>query len=338
MRLCSYDKNGILGVGVLTSDGKVAEITRCYTEKLKADGTPKAQEIADLLVPGDMIELIKSGDAGLDAIKQVLEFVSGAGKEACKDYLYAPEDIHFNAPVPRPDKLCAVVQNTIPVVTNPETKTPDILTPLYGFTPNTAITGPYDPIEIPVDSGVVGSESELAFIFGKEARYVEPEDAMDYVYGYTIHNDVTGLDIQSQLEWIHPAGDSWRLYAAQCKTMDTWSPMGPWLYTKDEVDPDNLHITAWVDDVLIQDGNTSEMYHKIPDIISYLTYGHTFVPGDIISWGNIYSRVNGMTGYKADLLGRGGHLITRIDGLGEIKNHIKPVEKVYHHPAKNIKK
>lgn len=339
MKLCTYDIAGVKGIGVQVADGKVADITKCYTEKLKADGHLKAEELAQIVTPPDMIGLIESGDAGLKAVAEVIAFVNGEGADACKAFVYDADKIHFQAPVPHPDKLCAVVQNTIPVVKNPETQTPDILTPLYGFTPSTAITGPYDPVEIPVDSGVVGSESELAVIFSKTAQYVEPEDAMDYIYGFTIHNDVTGLDIQSKYEWIQPAGDIRRVYAGQCKTMDTWSPMGPWLFTKDEVaDFNNLHVSAYVNDVLIQDGNTSEMYHKMPDVISYLTYGHTFHAGDIISWGNIYSRVNGMTGYMADLLGRGGTLITKIEGLGEIRNPIKPIDKVYKHLEKNILK
>jgi len=339
LRLCSYDLNGIRGVGVLIGNGKIADITKCYAAKLKAESIPNADRLAHLIAPPDMIKLIENGDVGLSAIKQAVAFADGSGRELCKKSIFEPAQIHFNAPIPKPNALCAVVQNTIPAIMDPETRTPDILTPLYGYTPNTAITGPYDAIEIPADSGIVGSESELAIIISKKAKYVEPEDAMDYVYGYTIHNDVSGLEIQDKFEWIHNAGDIRRVYAGQCKTMDTWSPMGPWLYTKDEVpDPNRLHISAWVDDVLIQDGNTSEMYHKIPDIISFLSYGHTFYAGDIISWGNIYSRVDGMTGYKADLLGRGGTLITKIEGLGEIRNPIKRIDKVYRHPAKNFRK
>jgi 2-keto-4-pentenoate hydratase/2-oxohepta-3-ene-1,7-dioic acid hydratase in catechol pathway len=87
-----------------------------------------------------------------------------------------------------------------------------------------------------------------------------------------------------------------------------------------------VNIKAWVDDVLVQDGNTRDMYHKWPDIISYCSYGHTIFPGDILSWGTITSKIEDMNAKKVDLLGRGGNLITEIEGIGKMINPIKKID------------
>ena len=190
------------------------------------------------------------------------------------------------------------------------------------------MTGPYDPIEIP-DIGIVGSEAEVAFIIGKKAKFVDEQDAQSYVYGYTVHNDITAHELRDTKEWIvskRPEGDKRLTYAGRYKCFDTFAPMGPWLTTADEVpDINNVDIHAYVNDRLVQTGNTSDMYFKIPHLVSYLSGAHTLLPGDIVSWGTVQRPIEGVNFQKIDLRGWGGVLKTEASGLGTIENPIKPI-------------
>jgi 2-keto-4-pentenoate hydratase/2-oxohepta-3-ene-1,7-dioic acid hydratase in catechol pathway len=329
MKLCSFKSGKESRVGVLMPNGKVADVNFGYAAVLKAKGKAKAQQFADVVTPSDMIGLIESGKEGLSAIKEAMEFIeknpSLTGPEG-EQILFNQEDIKFKAPVPNPSKIFAIAINNkqkFEIADKPEAPHP-----LYFIKVPTCVTGPYDPIEIP-NIGVVGSEAEMAFIIGKEAKFVPEEEAQSYVYGYTVHNDITAHELRDTKEWIvskRPEGDKRLTYAGRYKCFDTFSPMGPWLVTADEVsDPNNMNINAWVNGKLVQTGNTSDMFFKIPHLVSYLSDAHTLKPGDIISWGTVQRPIEGVNFQKIDLRGWGGAIETEVEGIGRIKNPIKAI-------------
>ena len=140
----------------------------------------------------------------------------------------------------------------------------------------TSITGPNDTVEIPRGSEQSDWEVELGFVIGKRAKYVDEADAMDYVAGFCIVNDVSERHFQ-----MHRSGQ-W----LKGKSHDTFGPIGPWLVTKDEVaDPHDLKMTCSVNGEIQQDGSTNTMHFKVPQIIAHLTQFMTLMPGDVIATG-----------------------------------------------------
>ena len=146
-------------------------------------------------------------------------------------------------------------------------------------------------------------EAELAVVIGKKASYVKAADAMDYVFGYTnfIDGSARGL----------PAPGFFAM-----KSRDTFAPIGPYLVTKDEIpDPQKLQIRLWNNGTLMQNFNTSDMAHKIPRCIEWLSSVHTLEPGDIIATGTNHRGLNSFQdGDKIEL---------EIDGLGRLAFNVK---------------
>lgn len=139
-----------------------------------------------------------------------------------------------------------------------------------------AICGPNDDIEIPRGASTTDWEVELGVVIGKQAKYVDETEAMDYVAGYCLVNDVSERDFQ-----INRAGQ-W----IKGKSADTFGPIGPWLVTRDEVpDPQNLTMHLNVNDICMQTGSTATMVYDVAYIVAYLSKFMSLQPGDIIATG-----------------------------------------------------
>ncbi|MGM0851922.1 MAG: fumarylacetoacetate hydrolase family protein [Bacillota bacterium] len=154
-------------------------------------------------------------------------------------------------------------------------------------------------------------EGELAVVIGKTGRGISPKDALEYVYGYTILNDITARDLQKKHGQFFIG-----------KSLDTTCPIGPYLVTKDEVvDPQNLSITTRVNDETRQSSNTSDMIFNIPTIISTLSKGMTLEPGDIIATG---TPAGVGKGFKPPLfLKKGDRVEIEIESLGILTNQLQ---------------
>ena len=148
--------------------------------------------------------------------------------------------------------------------------------PILFFKANSAIVGPYDDVVMPRGSTHTDWEVELGVVIGKEAKYVSKEDALDYVAGYCIVNDVSERHFQNNLTGQWTKG----------KSCDTFGPTGQWLVTRDEVgDPQNLNMTCDVNGKRMQTGTTSTMIFTVAEIIEHLSQLFTLHPGDVITTG-----------------------------------------------------
>jgi len=148
--------------------------------------------------------------------------------------------------------------------------------PVIFMKATTSIVGPNDTVEIPRNSQKTDWEVELGVVIGKKAKYIEEKDAYAHIAGYTIINDISEREFQLEREgqWV------------KGKSHDTFSPIGPYLVTQDEVgNEDNLAMKLSVDGKVFQDGNTRTMVYKVPYLVSYLSRFMTLMPGDIISTG-----------------------------------------------------
>lgn len=148
--------------------------------------------------------------------------------------------------------------------------------PVVFFKATSAIIGPNDTVEIPRNSVKTDWEVELGVVIGEPAKYVSDQDALDYVAGYCVVNDLSERDFQ-----LHRSGQ-W----VKGKSADTFGPIGPWLVTRDEVpDPQNLDMYLEVNGRRYQDGSTRTMHFGVAQVLSYLSQFMSLQPGDIISTG-----------------------------------------------------
>lgn len=148
--------------------------------------------------------------------------------------------------------------------------------PILFMKANSAIVGPNDDVVLPRGSVAGDWEVELGVVIGKTAKYVSEEDALDYVAGYCVVNDVSERDFQIKLTGQWTKG----------KSCDTFGPIGPWLVSRDEVaDPQNLSLSCDVNGQRMQSGTTGKMIFSVAEIIAHLSQLMTLHPGDVIATG-----------------------------------------------------
>ena len=183
--------------------------------------------------------------------------------------------------------------------------------PILFFKATTAICGANDQVLIPRNSSKTDWEVELGVVIGSEARYVSQSDALDYVAGYCVINDVSERAFQLE------QGGQW----VKGKSADTFGPIGPWLVTRDEVpDPQNLHLWLEVDGQRYQDGSTATMIFGVAELVSYISQYMTLAPGDVISTG---TPPGVGLGQKPPRYLRPGEVMRLgIDGLGEQRQEV----------------
>ena len=216
----------------------------------------------------------------------------------------------LGSPVARPSKIVCIGLNYAKHAM--ETNIPVPKEPILFLKSTTALTGPHDDIIIPKNSVKTDWEVELAFVIEKKASYVPEENAMEYVAGYCLHNDVSEREFQLE------RGGTWD----KGKGCDTFAPIGPWLVTKDEIaDVNNLRLWLKVNDTLMQDGNTDDLIFSIPQLVSYISQFMTLLPGDIVSTGT----PNGVgLGFNPPIYLKPGDVLELgIDGLGTSRQTCK---------------
>ena len=179
----------------------------------------------------------------------------------------------------------------------------------------TALLAPGGVIELPrfLPSDSVDFECELGIIIGKRCKNVRAEEALDYVFGYTVANDVSARDWQKIY-----SGGQW----CKGKTFDTFCPIGPSMVTKDEIpDPDNLDISTTLNGVLMQSSNTSDMIFSVAELVAFLSGSTTLVPGTLILSGTPTGV--GVARNPPRFLCAGDSVVIEIEKIGRLENTVK---------------
>jgi 2,4-didehydro-3-deoxy-L-rhamnonate hydrolase len=217
-----------------------------------------------------------------------------------------PPGVRLGAPIARPSKIICIGLNYIDHATETGAALPT--EPVIFMKASTALCGPFDEVIIPKDSVKTDWEVELAIVIGRKASYVEQTDAMEYIAGYCLHNDVSEREFQLERNGTWDKG----------KGCDTFAPVGPWLVTKDEIaDPHNLKLWLSVNGKMMQNGTTANLVFNIPFLVSYVSRFMTLLPGDVISTG---TPAGVGLGFKPAIYLKPGDLMELgIDGLGESK-------------------
>jgi 2-keto-4-pentenoate hydratase/2-oxohepta-3-ene-1,7-dioic acid hydratase in catechol pathway len=192
-----------------------------------------------------------------------------------------PEDVRLLAPIPVPPRnvMCLGLNYIEHAEESYTAQGKDVTlpeVPIVFTKATTSVIGPYDPIPWdPAVSDKLDWEAELGVVIGRSGKNISEAEAMDYVFGYTVINDVSARDLQRQGKQFFKG-----------KSLDGSCPMGPWIVTADELsNPHALRITSRVNGRIKQDSDTGKMIFNVPAIIAYLSRGMTLLPGDIISTG-----------------------------------------------------
>jgi len=280
MKLIRFGEPGNEKPGLFISDNKyidVSDICNDFNEEFFADG--------------GLIRL----QTWFDAHRNSLSYIS--------------QPVRLGAPVCKPSKIVCIGLNFGKHAKEAKMERPS--EPIIFFKATSAICGPNDNLIIPRNSNKTDWEVELAMVISKEAKYVNEQDAMDFVGGYLLHNDYS--DREFQLE----RGGQW----VKGKSADTFAPLGPYLVTPDEInDVNNLNMWLKVNGDIRQQGNTSDFIFDIPYLVSYVSEFMTLLPGDIISTGTPYGVALGMK--NPQYLKPGDVVELGIDGLGISRQNV----------------
>lgn len=183
-------------------------------------------------------------------------------------------DVRLGPPIARPSKIICVGLNYAKHARESGMAIPG--QPVLFYKSTSSIVGPNDPVMLPKDSEKTDWEVELAVVIGRRASYVSEDEAMDYVVGYMLHNDVSERAYQLEMEgqWLKGKG------------CDTFAPLGPYLVTKSEIaDPHRLNLWLNLNGEQLQNSSTSDFIFNIPQVVSYISRFMSLLPGDVISTG-----------------------------------------------------
>lgn len=264
MKLVSYKSAGGVRIGAVAGGSVV------HLNALLAEGER---------IPDDMTDFLKAGEPAMQAARRAVErFARGEGADAAVPL----EDADLQAPVPRPGKILMGGRNYLrhldelrkegasrgeTIVTPPM---PHIFAKYHD-----AVTGPGKPVIYPKIVRQLDIEGELTAVIGKRAHYVSEDEALDYVAGYTIINDVSARCLQAQG------------LLTISKGYETFCPMGPWIVTSDEIpDPQQLLVKTYINDRELCVAHTSEMLFSVRQFIASLSRVFPLDPGDVLATGS----------------------------------------------------
>ncbi|XP_060786665.1 fumarylacetoacetate hydrolase domain-containing protein 2A isoform X2 [Neoarius graeffei] len=258
-------------------------------------------KVFDQSVPSTMREFLELGEKGMECAQRAVS--SG-------ECVLPHSDIQLLSPVTGPDKVVCVGMNYRDHCLEQNAPIPS--EPIIFSKFPSAITGPYDDIQLPNESQEVDWEVELAFVIGKKGKHIKEEDALSYVAGFTVANDVSARDWQMKKN-----GKQWLLG----KTFDTFCPLGPALVTTGALkDVHNLGIRCLVNGDVVQDSNTNQLIFKTEKLVAWVSQFVTLCPGDVFLTGTPPGV--GVFRKPPIFLKKGDVVECQIEEIGSIRNKV----------------
>lgn len=292
---------------------QIIDLNGAYLSLLRKEGKIRAEQIAEAFIPADSVGFYQGGEESIELAKKAVDYMlTEASEEEKQAWVFQRSDVKIEAPVINPGKIICVGHNYRDHIQEMGREIPKYPVLFAKFA--NAIIGPEDDIPLFPNVEKLDYEAEFAFVVGKRARNVKEEDALDYVAGYTIVNDVSARDLQFRtLEWL------------QGKANDGSAPMGPWLVTKDEIpDPDALEMSLRVNGEERQRANTKNLVFNVNRMLSYVSEIMTLEPGDVILTGT-----PGGVGHARDpqtYLQDGDVVDIEISGIGKLENTVRKTD------------
>ncbi len=272
-------------------------------------------EISNFPLPNDMLDLI---DMGFEIIAEITELISETEENFFKEISYELDEVTFLAPIEKPRKNIIGIGLNYTEHVAESARTLDTTgklpaKPIIFSKPPTTVTA--TNTEIIKNTKLTSQldwECELAVVISKKGKYVAKEEALDYVFGYTVINDISARDCRREGQWIVSKGQ------------DTFAPMGPVLVTRDEIEnPHNLNLSLKVNGVEKQNSNTKFLLFNINDLIEDLSTVFTLEPGDIIATGTPAGVGAGRN--PQEWMYDGDVVEATVEGIGTIVNTIKEI-------------
>lgn len=267
--------------------------------------------------PTTMLDLI---DAGMSMVTKIDDAINTAPADVLASCSVSLETATLLAPIPRPRKNIIGIGLNYTEHVAESARTLDTSSelpqkPIIFSKPPTTVTATNTNVLLnPKLTQQLDWEVELAVIIGKKGKYVSNAEAMDYVFGYTIINDISARDCRRAGQWIVSKGQ------------DTFAPMGPILITKDELpNPHNVNLSLKVNGIEKQNSNTRLMLFNINDLIEDLSTVFTLEPGDIIATGTPSGVGAGRT--PQEWLHHGDIIEATVEGIGTLVNTVKDIER-----------
>ena len=272
-------------------------------------------EVSNFPLPNTMLSLI---DMGFDVIAEINDLIAETSEKQFEEIAYEVNDVTFLAPIPKPRKNIIGIGLNYTEHVAESARTLDTTgklpqKPIVFSKPPTTVTATNtDIIKNTKLTQQLDWEVELAVIIGKKGKYVSKEDAFDYVFGYTVINDISARDCRREGQWIVSKGQ------------DTFAPMGPILVTKDEIEnPHNLNLSLKLNGIEKQNSNTKFLLFNINDLIEDLSIVFTLEPGDIIATGTPAGVGAGRD--PQEWMHDGDVVEATVEGIGTIVNTIKEI-------------
>jgi 2,4-didehydro-3-deoxy-L-rhamnonate hydrolase len=320
MRLCRFTLDDTLLAGFYIDDGVVPLHLACdaYCDELGVD----------LLLPPteDLLDLLPPDGPSFPACLELWHWVAALEPRALQELSIPLGDVKLLVPIPQPNKILLLAGNyAAHVVERGGTSAERGETFPYVFLkpPSTTLTNPFDPVIIPrVSPNSIDWECELGVVIGRQCKGVAEAEALDYVAGYTIVNDVTDRKFHPNpsrkvrerdkfFDWQHG------------KWHDTFCPMGPCVLASDpNIDPQDFRLTLFVNGEVKQDGSTGQMVFPVAAIIAFLSSFVTLEPGDIISTGT----PSGVGSASGTYLKPGDVVVAAIERIGRLENPFEAEE------------
>ena len=272
-------------------------------------------EISNFPLPNDMLDLI---DMGFEIIAEITEMISETPENFFEEICYEMNEVTILAPIEKPRKNIIGIGLNYTEHVAESARTLDTTgklpqKPIIFSKPPTTVTA--TNTEIIKNTKLTEQldwEVELAVVISKKGKYVAKEDALDYVFGYTVINDISARDCRREGQWIVSKGQ------------DTFAPMGPILVTKDEIEnPHNLNLSLKVNGVEKQNSNTKFLLFNINDLIEDLSIVFTLEPGDIIATGTPAGVGAGRN--PQEWLYDGDVVEATVEGIGTIVNTVREI-------------
>lgn len=289
MKLLTFIRDGQNALGVKTEQG-VVDIAAAVSAGFGPQGTPT-----------DVMDVIGGGQSAIAALQQTVDQAIASDKQ---ELILDEANITFGPSVTKPSKIICVGLNYRKHAE--ETKAEIPTTPILFNKFSNTLTGHGHDIPLPRTSQQVDYEVELTIVMGKKAKYVSREDALSHVFGYSTVNDVSARDLQLRTQ-------QWLLG----KSCDSFSPLGPYLVSADEVgNPNDLQLTCFVNGEERQNSNTSDMIFHCDEIVSYISQHMTLEPGDIILTGTPFGVILGYPKDQRVYLKDGDIVTVEVEKLG----------------------
>jgi 2-keto-4-pentenoate hydratase/2-oxohepta-3-ene-1,7-dioic acid hydratase in catechol pathway len=310
MKLATYYKNGPR-LGIVAGD-RIWDLREIFGLHLfESERNPRYREIAESLVPDDMALFIRINHGRTDGFAEAVKFAE-ANVQALTHAASRLSDVRLLPPVFAPSKIICCGNSYGKYLREwglPKNEWPQDVKISF-LKPPTALIGHGDTIFFPPDSNQWDYENELTVVIGRTCSGITPDQAHDYIFGYSILNDACVRDIPS---W------SGRYDSPRGKAGDTFAPFGPWVVAKEAVgDPNNLRIRTTVDGELRQDDRTSGLLWPVERIVAFVSRYIKLVPGDIVTTGS----TSGNALVTGKWLRPGQVVRCEIEGIGVLENTV----------------